>query len=350
MENTYKSLLIVAFSLLLASPAWAQNSSISQEVAKKEQQVAAIQSEMASVSRKANASQAKLDAYNADIEKKKQALAKAKANYAKAPTPEGEQFVNNAAKRVELAELGLQSRVSAVSRLRTKEAELNSRLATVNKEISRLNNRVQSQQVAARVKQRTDNLKTEMAQTTGVLEQRLAALERENNRLRQVAEAEAIRRQQADRQAAQALTAQKQQALAEELAEEKAAKEAMILKSDPNSLSPKERATAEMARLQSILASSQGATAPAKKLSLRSERGFNFGRFEYLGANQYRIDIVVENATARYRVGNKGYRVKVSEANLGQEFIFLYDLRDNDNPRLVAFEKALVDESNLAAE
>jgi hypothetical protein len=105
-----------------------------------------------------------------------------------------------------------------------------------------------------------------------------------------------------------------------------------------------------MERLRSKIANGNSISAESgTNLTLKGDDGTDYGIFQYLGAQQYRVDAVISEPISRFRVAGRIYQVKISESALGEEFIFLYDLSDRDNPRFVTFKKTLLDDTGAVA-
>jgi hypothetical protein len=107
-----------------------------------------------------------------------------------------------------------------------------------------------------------------------------------------------------------------------------------------------------MERLRSKIANGNSISAESgTNLTLKGDDGTDYGLFQYLGAQQYRVDAVIREPISRFRVAGRIYQVKVSDSAIGEEFIFLYDLSDVDKPRFVTFKKSLLEnKESVAAE
>lgn len=360
MKNYCKTLLIlITLCLGFSAPVLAQGGSLSQledQADEKAQRLELLEDEIAFTGKRLKASQLKLKGYEDDLEEKQKGLTSAQARYKADPTPEKEQLLKNAEKRVELAELSIKSRVASVARLESKEKDLSAKLASLKGDVNALSKKLNSERLAAKVEQKTSTMKGEMEQATIRLQRRLETLQRENERLRQVSLLEAEKRENAELRATEA---EERARLAEQsLAQYQspgAAKTETVLAGGTagGNLDARERALAEMERVTYILAAADSSdeAVGSKNLRLRGDDGTNYGFFQYLGAQQYRADAVIHKPVARFRVAGRTYRVKVSETGVGEEFVFLYDMRDPDAPRFVTFKKSLLDnEGSLAAE
>lgn len=355
MMNKLQKILFCSLVTLGAAnlPVYAQTgiSELTQQLEDKQQEAKYLEQEIGFAKLRRKASQDKLKTYESDLKQKQSELKNAQARYTSEPTIENEQFLRNAEQRIELADLSIKSRVSSVVRLETKEGELAAKLKALKASVAELNLIVHKQQVAQKVELKTQSIKSEMAVQSGLLQGRLETLQRENDRLRKVALNETQKRQQAEERATSALErAQSAElALAQATGSHKIAEPEDIVAED-DTLTARERAEAEMHRMRTKLAAG-GAGGSGVNLFLRGDDGTEYGMFQYLGAQQYRADAVIHQPTSRFRVAGRTYQVKISEAGLGQEFIFLYDMSNPDAPRFVTFKKELLNEDGqMAAE
>lgn len=353
MDKLLKALFSAALVLgLFNLPAYAQTSiaELSQTLSDKQQEIKYLQQEIGFAKSRHKASQAKLKTYEDDLAEKQNELKNAQARYATEPSPENEQFLRNAEQRIELADLSIKSRISSVVRLEAKEAELETKLASLKAEVAQLDSQVNQKQLAQKVEQKTESIKSQMAEQASLLQKRLEALQRENDRLRQIAFSETQKRELAEDQATSALERAQAAELALAQANGTKSESAEDILAEDDNLSARARARAEMDRVSAKLAA-DGSNSSGVNLFLRGTSGVDYGMFQYLGAQQYRAEAVIDKPTSRFRVAGRTYQVKVSEAGLGKEFVFLYDMSDPEKPRFVTFKKELLkDPGQVAAE
>lgn len=344
MKKTLHTLICLALLSAAAQVYAAEDGVVGQladQLESKQQETHDLQQEIEFASKRRKSTEEKLKTYQQDIEEKQHELKMAQLRYSGDPSVENEQFLRNAEQRLELAQLSVKSRVASVARLEAKEDELSLKLEALQKELDELQDQLHKEQLAQKVEQKTQTLKSKMQTQTSLLQQRLEALQRENERLRQVALVEAEKREAAEEQARMS----RERAHAAELALQQyqqggASEEAVD--ADDSSLGARERALAEMSRVQQKLKAGDTA-GPAANLFLKGDDGTDYGMFQYLGAQQYRADAVIHDASARFRVAGRTYQVTISEAGVGKEFVFLYDLSNPDKPRFVTFKKALLE-------
>ncbi len=347
MNKLKKALLCVAIAFGLVNvTAHAQITAteLGQQLEDKKQEAEYLEKEIGFAKLRRQASQDKLKAYENDLAQKQKELKQAQERYTSAPTPENEQFLRNAEQRIELADLSIKSRISSVVRLEAKEEELVSKLGALKSELAKLNSSVNKTRQAQNTEQNTQNLKSEVLAREELLQRRLETLQRENDRLRQVALNETEKREQAEERATSAIeraqTAELALAQAKGTSTKVAAEDVMA---EDDTQSARARAKAEMQRMQAKLASGGAGGSSGVNLFLRGADGTDYGMFKYLGAQQYRADAVIHQASSRFRVAGRTYQVKVSKAGLGQEFVFLYDMSNPESPRFVTFKKSLLD-------
>lgn len=319
----------------------------------KQQETRDLEQEIEFAVKRRKSTEEKLKTYQQDIEEKQHELKMAQLRYSGDPSAENEQFLRNAEQRLELSQLSIKSRVASVARLEAKENELSLKLEVLQNELGELQEQLHKEQLAQKVEQKTQSLKSKMESQTSLLQQRLEALQRENERLRQVALVETQKREEAEEQAGMA----RERARAAELALQQYQQQGLVagatgeeaVDADDSSLGARERALAEMERVKQKLL--EGDTAgQAANLFLKGDDGAEYGMFQYLGAQQYRADAVIPDASARFRVAGRTYQVKISDAGVGQEFVFLYDLSNPDKPRFVTFKKSLISEEGAIAQ
>lgn len=351
MEKILKALFSAVLVLgMINLPAYAQTSiaELTQTLSDKQQEIKYLQQEIGFAKSRHKASQTKLKAYEDDLAEKQNELKNAQARYATDPSPENEQFLRNAEQRIELADLSIKSRISSVVRLETKEAELTTKLATLKAEVAKLDSQVNQKQLAQKVEQKTESIKSQMAEQASLLQKRLEALQRENERLRQIAFSETQKRELAQEQATSALERAEAAELALAQANGTNSESAEDVLAEDDNLSARDRAKAEMDRVRAKLAAGANGSRGVN-LSLRGTSGTDYSPFEHLGAQQYRAEAVIERATSRFRVAGRTYLVRVSEEGLGKKFVFLYDMSDPEKPRFVTFKKDLLAEPGQVA-
>ena len=354
MKKLYSALLagclIVPCSVAVSAQQELPN--LQKTVDDKAQELKYLESEIAFTTKRKLASQKKLKGYEADLDKKQSELSAAQQRYAANSTVENEQFLRNAEKRVELAELSIKSRVASVVRLETKESELAAKLESLRGEVAELSDSLRQERLAAKVEQKTQSIKSEMELTTSRLQSRMETLQRENERLRRVALSETEKREAAElrAKAAEERAELAEQTLARFQASGAAAPAELAenLGNADSALSARANALAEMERVRNILATDTTGGSGVN-LTLQGDDGTQYGLFQYLGAQQYRTDAVIHSNIARFRVGGRTYQVKIADNNVGQEFVFLYDMRNAEQPRFVTFKKSLLAEDGAIA-
>ena len=348
MRKTIQTLICLSFLGVLPAELAAAEVPVSQLAGQldiKQQETHDLEQEIEFAVKRRKSTEEKLKTYQQDIEEKQHELKMAQLRYSGDPSAENEQFLRNAEQRLELSQLSIKSRVASVARLEAKESELSLKLEVLQNELGELQEQLHKEQLAQKVEQKTQSLKSKMESQTSLLQQRLEALQRENERLRQVALVETQKREEAEEQASMA----RERARAAELALQQYQQQGLVaganeeaVDADDSSLGARERALAEMERVKQKLL--EGDTAgPAANLFLKGDDGTEYGMFQYLGAQQYRTDAVIHDSSARFRVAGRTYQVKISNAGVGQEFVFLYDLSNPSKPRFVTFKKALLE-------
>ena len=290
---------------------------LGQQLEDRQQEVKYLEQEIGFAQLRRKASQEKLKAYEKDLEEKQDELKKAQLRYSGNPSTENEQFLRNTEQRIELSELSIKSRVSSVVRLETKERELTEKLEQYRSELSSLSGELHKEQLAQKVAQKTRSLKTELESQTTLLQKRLATLQRENERLRQVAQAETEKREQAEERATLAEERARSAELALTQYHQANSLDTEDVVAEEGSLGARERAQAEMDRVREKLAGGE-LDGSSVNLHLKGDGGVDYGMFQYLGAQQYRADAVIHDSVSRFRVGGRTYQVKVSEAGLGE--------------------------------
>lgn len=352
MNQLIKASICTGFLwVALACELLAQDGSLaglSQQLEDRRQEVKYLEQEIAFAKQRRAASQNKLSSYENDIDEKQSELKKAQLRYSGNPSSENEQFLRNAEQRIELAELSIKSRVASVVRLEAKERELNEKLEQYRQEVASLSEELDKKQLAQEVAQKTQSLRHELDNQTSILEQRIATLQRENERLRQVALAESEKREIAEERASSAEERARSAELALSQYHQSSGSNEEDVVADEETLDARERARAEMARVREKLANDSSA-GTSVNLYLEGYDGSDYGMFKYLGAQQYRADAIIHDTKSRFKVAGRTYQVTVSEAGVGEEFIFLYDLTDPDKPRFVTFRKSLIDNDEVVA-
>ncbi|HEY7772040.1 MAG TPA: hypothetical protein VIC26_02575 [Marinagarivorans sp.] len=352
MNKIIKALICTAFLwTTLACEVMAQDGSVAglrQQLEDRQQEVQYLEQEIGFAKQRRKASQNKLERYESDLDEKQSELKKAQLRYSGDPSSENEQFLRNAEQRVKLAELSIKSRVASVVRLETKERELTEKLEQYRTEIATLSEELHKKQLAQKVAQKTQSLRSELDNQTSLLEKRLATLQRENERLRQVAIAETEKREIAEERANVAEERARSAELALTQYHQSTSDGEQDVVADEGTLGARERARAEMARVREKLAKDTN-TGTSVNLYLEGFDGTDYGMFKYLGAQQYRADAIIHDAKSRFKVAGRTYQVTVSEAGIGEEFVFLYDMTDPDKPRFVTFKKSLIDSDGVVA-
>ena len=297
------------------------------------------------------ASAQKLKAYEQDLEQKQNQLKIAQQHFEANHSAEEEQLLRNEEQRIALAELNIKSRMASVVRLESKEQELTEKLASLKVQLAALTG---DAQLAKKAEPSAPAPKMDKVPQAQLLQQRLTTMQRENERLRQMFVAENTKREQAEerangaeermRAAELALLQYQKSTLSQTAANNDAP-------ADDESLTARERAHAEMARVQKLVQANNADALNNVNLFLKGDDGTDYGMFQYLGAKQYRADAVIHSPISRFKVAGRTYQVKISEAGVGKEFIFLYDLSQSDAPRFVTFKKSLLEgQGTVAAE
>lgn len=241
----------------------------------------------------------------------------------------------------------MKSRVASVARLESKELELKQQLAARKSEIVQLQEDAVQAKLAHKVEQKTQVIKNELEEQKDTLARRLLTLQRENERLRQVALDEVQKRELAE---ARAVLAEQRFNVAQQLLAAVQHNTGDLAVEESAGVNAKDVAIGEMERIRKLLLDdSVSSIQDGLSLYLKGEDGANIGMFRYLGAQQYRKDVVLDSAESSYRVGGRIYKIRIGEADVGQEFVFLYDLSDSDKPRFVTFQKSLIDSSGEIA-
>lgn len=104
-----------------------------------------------------------------------------------------------------------------------------------------------------------------------------------------------------------------------------------------------EYAKNEVARLQETLSTGDMGRPTFRNLSLTGNK-VEPAMFEFLGQDQYRVDVVVENGRQIFEVGRNKFRRTVPASDNGQTYVFIFDAERLSRPRLVMFKKSLVDD------
>lgn len=104
-----------------------------------------------------------------------------------------------------------------------------------------------------------------------------------------------------------------------------------------------EHARNEVARLQEVLESGDTGRPTFKNLLLTGNR-MEPQLFEFLGQDQYRVDVVVSNGRQIFEVGRNKFRRTIPASDNGQTYVFIYDAKRLSRPRLVMFKKSLVED------
>lgn len=204
----------------IASPALASSAveTIEQTIEKQNSQVIAAQKELELTKVKRKEAQDQLDQLNTELKDKRDQLEDLRDSYGDSPTEAQLEFVRNEEKRIALAQLSIESRSASVSRLERKEQELQSELKGLSSSLDK--NRAKLEQVQIAQKKQRE------AQARAMAEQ-MAALKRENERLRKAMEEEARLSQMAIEEAARlAEEARLREQEVKRLAAEKAAQQA----------------------------------------------------------------------------------------------------------------------------
>lgn len=334
----------------ISAPALAQATTIdaSQTLKDTQKEVKYLEQEISFAVARLKASEKKLQSSESDLEQKQADVRNAQARYAAEPTPENEQFLRNAEQRIELADLSIKSRIASVVRLETKHNDLQAKLSKLQGKVGVLSQKASKQRLAQKVKQETQSLKSQMAEQANLLQQRLDTLQVENDRLREAALIANEKRELAEERTIAAL----ERAQAAELALAQAQgisdiQDEDILADDDN-LSARQRVKKELARVSAKIAEG-GNSGNGVNLYLRGERGADFGKFEYLGAQQYRAEAVIADIKSRFRVAGRVYQIKISQDSVGKDFVFYYDMSDPDEPRFITFKKELLTDSGQLA-
>lgn len=322
----------------------------------------------------------KFNSYQQDLHLKNVQLINLQEKYKADPSPENEQFIRNEEQRIQLVELSMNSRINSIERLESKQSELRDTLASKESNLVELKASLLEAEQLAIEKQKNTEKQIALDQKNEALK----ALQRENERLRQLAlvKAEQLKAQETKKANAKELVEADEVALkkstspvvsgsvasknnSENLlpagAKNKAlagGNEANIDATnidiadakDANTASAAEAvAMAEIQRLNEVLLSERVGSSSGDDIYLKSNNGEDSIEFEYLGADQYRVDVVVDAPVTLFRIDGKTYRVSVTEADVGKEFVFIYDLSKRSFPRFAAFQKEFLEDSAAVA-
>ncbi|MEJ2445814.1 MAG: hypothetical protein P8Y42_20595 [Exilibacterium sp.] len=99
----------------------------------------------------------------------------------------------------------------------------------------------------------------------------------------------------------------------------------------------------EMARLQKLLSRGNKGRPTFKHLILEGVKSPKRVKFEFLGKNQYRAEARVEKGKQLFEVGSNKFRRTIPESDDNEVYVFIYDAKRLSRPRLVIFNKALME-------
>ncbi len=99
----------------------------------------------------------------------------------------------------------------------------------------------------------------------------------------------------------------------------------------------------EMGRLQNLLSRGNKGRPTFKHLILEGGKSPKRVKFEFLGKNQYRAEARVEKGKQLFEVGNNKFRRTIPESDDNEVYVFIYDAKRLSRPRLVIFNKALME-------
>ncbi len=99
----------------------------------------------------------------------------------------------------------------------------------------------------------------------------------------------------------------------------------------------------EMERLEKLLSRGNKGRPTFKHLVLEGVKSPKRVKFEFLGKNQYRAEARVEKGKQLFEVGSNKFRRTIPESDDNEVYVFIYDAKRLSRPRLVIFNKALME-------
>ena len=318
-------------------------------------------------------SEEKLKVFQDNLAEKEKDLIVLKHKAKEAPTFENEQAVRNEERRIELAGITIKSRIASIVRLENKEQER-------QREVDRL------QALITNDEKILLQTKVELA-AEAKLKKQLAQIERERKRERAAAAAEAAAKEERRRKE----VALERARLEEERRKIREEEERLEREREENRLAQEEKARQEALTEQRLVEKDE-----ELKKALEQQRANKYGTtlagsneqgaansdgtvagstdadekgpdtheeiavilsgpgvdqrydFDYHGYGKYSVEAIVVDEEAKVTVNGRTYKLQVAREDIGETYIFKYDLTDLKAPKLSLFKKRRPQEDSLA--
>ncbi len=254
---------------------------------------------------------------------------------------------------LKMARRELSTRNNSVSRTSQKLNDLHTWLDGADATTSSLQEKIANQKthIETVIKQEQAQSRRVLAEQKRKAEEasRLAATKREQEAARKEAERLA-RKQAAQKEEAERLARLEQQRIKQEqlrkemeekqrLAELEKARKAKEL--SPLDKEAKAYALKEMERLNEKLASG-GMGKPLYKRVIMTVNGQNPLNYEFIGRKYYLLETSVQAGRQLFEINNFKFRRTIPQADDGEDYVFLFDTKKAERPRLVMFKKSLI--------
>ncbi len=352
-----RGLLVPLFALLGTCFALgAVAATAEQQLRQQQQEIEAIETQRQLLRSKLNELQNKMAVASDKDIPEKAALEAAQAlfeqtseDFEREPTSEHEAKFYNAEFKLHLAERRYRKANSELDALETEYESIKAELSELRQAQADAAAKIEQQKSAiASEKQRRQNAelaraKAESEAAKRELERLRAELE-ERERAPAAAAAKPAPKPAAKVQVASRSPAAAAPALTK--ASTKASNEPMELDDNFFLLTSASQVAAEKERLEKLLGNRGVKVRTNKILNIRqfvdgSEAERSSHRFRGLGNYQYRAEAPLAAGESRLRVQFDRWNIKLDPAHGGQDFVFLMDASDRDNPRLVAYPAKL---------
>ncbi len=385
----YKSSILWLVLFIWSASAMGQVSSSRLEaaLANHRDDVSAFQEEIENLKRNRQEAETKLLEYQENLSQKERKLAETKQLAIQNQTAEHEDAVQKELKQVELMQLMIKSRVATIVRLESKEQELTDQMAKTVRLIAQKEQALKRARAATRQAKSPVKRSSKPAQSASAARERrereamqskLEALERENARLRRLAnqvskDESASAAQPRNIPAASQLDPNRQPVAGKQqprvatdalktanLSLEKAAPNAeqtppaIVREANPEQIKKLNRQQAyayDVMRDAIRRANSYNGVPIEPRAFTISGNGVSLSsQFEHLGGHQYRAEAVVRGGEGSiFNVGKRRFRVTIPEEDLGEIYVFIYDRSKRNSPKLYLFKRALLEQAEALA-